>query len=64
VRAVGLDGEHHAALDRLPVELLTVQAPQLPVSAADVRAGQVEVVADEVHQQAAGRDPRARTSCR
>ena len=29
----------------------TVQAPQLPGVAADVRAGQVEVVADEVDEE-------------
>ena len=55
VRAVGLDGEHHAALDRLPVELHGAGAAVAGV-AADVRAGQVEVVADEVHQQPPGRD--------
>ena len=31
LRAVGLDGEEHAALDRQPSRC-TVQAPQLPVS--------------------------------
>ena len=53
--AVDLDGEQHAALHRLPVELHGARAAVAGV-AADVRAGQVEVVAEEVHEQAARLD--------
>ena len=52
--SVGLDGEQAAALDRVAAEL-DVQAPQLPGVAADVGSGEVEVVAQEVHEQARGR---------
>ena len=54
-RAVGLDGEQHAALDRLAVELDGAGAAVAGV-AADVGAGEVEVVAQEVHEQPRGRD--------
>ena len=63
VRAVGLDGEHHAALDGLAVELDGAGAAVAGV-AADVRAREVEIVADEVHEQAPWPRPRARRSCR
>ena len=49
-RAVGLDGEHHAALHGLPVELDRAGAAVAGV-AADVRAREVEIVAHEVHEQ-------------
>ena len=51
LRAVGLDGEHHAALHRLAVEMNGARAA-VPGVAADMGAGQPEVVADEVHEQA------------
>ena len=49
-RAVGLDGEHHAALDEHAVDDHRAGAAVARV-AADVAAGEVEVVADEVDQQ-------------
>src|SRR4051812_6297066 len=49
-RAVGLDREHHAALDRVAVVEHGAGAAVAGV-AADVRARQVEVVADEVDEQ-------------
>jgi hypothetical protein len=49
-RAVGLDGEHHAALHERAVHDHRARAAVAGV-AADVRAGQVEVVADEVDEQ-------------
>ena len=52
VGAVGLDGEQHAALHRLAVEVDGAGAAVAGV-AADVRPGQVEVVADEVDEQPA-----------
>src|ERR1041384_5300962 len=54
-RPVGLDREHGAALDRLAVEANRARAAARGV-AADVRAGQPEVLADEVDEQRAGRD--------
>src|SRR6266511_333014 len=47
--AVRLDGQHHAALDRLAVVEDRAGATVAGV-AADVRAGQLEVVAEEVDQ--------------
>ena len=49
-RAVGLHGEHAAALDRVAAELDGAGAAASRV-AADVRAGEVELVTDEVHEQ-------------
>src|SRR5215468_4857055 len=54
-RAVGLDREHGAALDRLAVEADRARAAARGV-AADVRAGQAERLADEVDEQQAGLD--------
>ena len=54
-RAVGLDGEQHAALHRQPSTMDRAGAAVAGV-AADVRPGQVEVVADEVDEQAARLD--------
>ena len=51
-RAVGLDGEQHAALDERAVDDHGARAAVARV-AADVAAGQVEVVADEMDQQLA-----------
>src|SRR6185436_13004139 len=48
--AVGLHGEHRARLHRLAVELDRAHAAMRRV-AADVGAGQAQVLADEVHQQ-------------
>ena len=53
--AVGLDGEHHAALHEHAVEEDGAGAAVAGV-AADVTAGQVEVVPDEVDEQAASLD--------
>ena len=53
--AVGLDREQHAALHRLAVEEDRAGAAVAGV-AADVRARQVEVVADEVDEQLARLD--------
>ena len=53
--AVGLDGEHRARLGALPVDVDGARAAVAGV-AADVRAGQPEVVAQEVDQQQAGLD--------
>ena len=50
---VGLDGEQAAALDRVAVELHGAGAAVAGV-AADVRAGEIEVVAQEVDEQARG----------
>ena len=47
---VGLDGEQHAALHRLAVQVDRAGAAVAGV-AADVRAGQLEVVAEEVDEQ-------------
>ena len=52
LRAVRLHREQHAALHRLAVEVDRAGAAVAGV-AADVRAGQVDVVADEVDEQAA-----------
>jgi len=49
-RAVGLDREHRAALDRLAVEVNRARAAARGVT-ADVRAGQAELLADEVDEQ-------------
>ena len=49
-RAVGLDGQHAAALDRIAPELHRARAAAARI-AADVSAGQVEVVAEEVDEQ-------------
>src|SRR3954462_12583794 len=54
-RAVGLDGEQHAALHELPVEQDAARAAVARV-AADVAAGQVDVVAQKMDQQSAGLD--------
>src|SRR5262245_16604673 len=54
-RAVGLDGEHHAALDRDAVVDHRARAAIARI-AADVRAREVEVVAEEVHEEAPGLD--------
>ena len=54
-RAVGLDGEQHAALHELAVDDHRAGAAVAGV-AADVAAGQVEVVAQEVDQQPARLD--------
>src|SRR3954471_5118047 len=51
LRAVGLDREQHAALDQRAVVDHRARAAVAGV-AADVAAGQVEVVADEVDQEA------------
>src|SRR5215218_9418835 len=48
--AVGLDREHHAALQQRPVDDHRAGAAVAGVT-ADVAAGQVEVVAEEVDQQ-------------
>src|SRR5438045_2819510 len=53
--AVGLDGQQHAALHELPVHDHRARAAVARV-AADVAAGQVEVVADEVDEQLARLD--------
>ena len=58
-RAVGLDGEEHAALHELAVEDDAAGAAVAGV-AADVAAGEVEVVADEVDRAAAAPRRRAR----
>jgi hypothetical protein len=50
-RSVGLDGEHHAALDRDPVDDHGAGTAVAGV-AADVGPGQVEIVPNEVHEQA------------
>src|SRR6266540_4370160 len=47
--AVRLDGQHHAALDRFAV-VEDRAGPAVAGVAADVRAGQLEVVAEEVDQ--------------
>ena len=54
LRALGLNGEHHAALHGLAVHVHRARAAVAGV-AADVRSGETEVVADEVDEQAAGR---------
>ena len=51
LRPVRLHGEEHAALDRLAVEVDGAGAAVAGV-AADVRSGQLELVADEVDEQA------------
>src|SRR5262245_3092140 len=48
--AVGLDREHHAALDRIAV-VEDGAGAAIPRVAADVRAGQLEVVADEMDEE-------------
>ena len=53
--AVGLDREHHAALHEHTVDENGAGAAVAGV-AADVTAGQVEVVPDEVDEQAASLD--------
>ena len=53
--AVGLDGEHRAGLGALAVDVDGARAAVARV-AADVRAGQPEVVAQEVDEQEAGLD--------
>src|SRR5215217_474026 len=53
--AVGLDGEQHAALQQRPVDDHRAGAAVTRV-AADVAAGEVEVVAEEVDQQLARLD--------
>src|SRR5438105_7384981 len=53
--AVGLHREQHAALHERPVEDDAARAAVAGI-AADVRAGQVEVVADQVDEQAPGLD--------
>ena len=50
VGAVGLDGEHRAALHRLAVDVDGARAARRRV-AADVRAGQLELLAQELHEQ-------------
>ncbi len=49
-RAVCLHRQQHAALDRLPVDVNRAGAA-VPRVAAHVRAGQPEVVPDEVHEE-------------
>src|SRR5262249_11476642 len=53
--AVGLGGEQHAALHRPPVEQYGARAAVAGV-AADVRARQIEVVAEEVDEEPARLD--------
>ena len=55
--AVGLDGEHRAGLDRLAVDVDGARAALARV-AADVGAGEVEVLADQLDQEASGLDVR------
>src|SRR5262249_15605791 len=54
-RAVGLDGEHRAALDGLTVDAHRARTAARGV-AADVGPGQAEVLADEVDQERARLD--------
>ena len=53
--AVGLDGEHDARARRLAVEQNRAGAAHA-VLAADVRAGQPEILADEIAEQQARLD--------
>ncbi len=53
--AIGLHGEHQAGADRLSVEQDGARAAHA-VLAADVRAGQTQLVAQEVAQQQARLD--------
>src|SRR5215210_6491460 len=53
--AVGLDGKEHAALHQLAVDDHGAGAAVAGV-ATDVAAGEIEVVADEVHEQASALD--------
>ena len=55
VGAVGLDGEHRAALHRLAVDVDRARAARRRV-AADVGAGQADLFADVVHEQRARLD--------
>src|ERR1043166_2739918 len=52
---VGLHREHGTALDRFPIEVHGTRAALAGV-AADVRAGEVEVIAKNMNQEAAGLD--------
>src|SRR5829696_1415057 len=54
-RAVGLDSQHHAALDRVAVVEDRARAAVARV-AADVRSGQLQIVSDEVDEQPARLD--------
>ena len=53
--AVGLDGEHGAALHRLAVDVDHAGATLTGV-AAHVRAGEPQCVAEDIHEQGAGFD--------
>src|SRR5262249_5810071 len=53
--AVGLDRQHHAALQKRPVDDHRAGAAVAGI-AADVRAGEVKVVAEKVDEQAPGLD--------
>src|SRR5207248_71087 len=50
-----LDGEQHAALEQRPVADHRA-GPAVTRVAADMRAGETEVVTDEVHEQPSRRD--------
>ena len=63
VGAVGLDREHGAGLDRLAVEVDGAGAAMAGL-AADMRAGEVELLAQEMDQQGARLDQRFDRSCR
>ena len=52
LRAVGLDGEHDAGARGLAIEQDRARAAD-PVLAADVRAREAEVLAQEVHEELA-----------
>ena len=53
--AIGLDGQHRAGLDRPPVDVDGAGAALAGV-AADVRPGQVEVLAQRLDQEASRLD--------
>ena len=55
VLAVGLHGEHGAALDRFTVQMDRARTARRGV-AADVRAGETGLLTDEVHEQRARLD--------
>ena len=63
LRAVAGGGEHRAGLDRAAVEVHHAGAALAGV-AADMRAGEPQVLAQELHQQGARIDVGGRRPCR
>ena len=61
--AIGLKGEHRARLHALAIEQHGTSAAIAGV-AADVGAGQAQLFAQKLHQQACAAQLRASTACR